>query len=187
MNDPKGESLQYKCVANIVSHLSWEETQKMMLVVHDANMTHFLRYLKEQLKSKTTDEALLAWIEDIASISGHYHFDEDDRVSHYVLLFTYHSSSNTKSQVYSRYCEGYKRIPPTWTHYFEYRDEYESLGEFFDHNMIRDIENLYEACFVAPTMQATMCDNGHPLLMGLGSPYLDGTFPSHNANKRRKK
>lgn len=50
---------------HILSQLSWEDTQHVMLEACERNMTFFMEYLRGQLRRNTKDPVVLEWIDKL--------------------------------------------------------------------------------------------------------------------------
>jgi|GWRWMinimDraft_12_1066020.scaffolds.fasta_scaffold15940_2 hypothetical protein len=92
------ESLEYLSLANVASHMDWESTQKLLLLLNAQNNRYLLTHTIAELKKLTNCPIVLKWMDEITRIDVRrdrvlpYIIDPDidmDSIAEDTITFTY--------------------------------------------------------------------------------------------------
>jgi hypothetical protein len=64
------DSLELLTVTNVASHLDWESTQRLLLVLHKNNKRYLHEWIITELKKLTTCPIVLEWLDNVIDIDA---------------------------------------------------------------------------------------------------------------------
>lgn len=158
------ESLEYLSLANVASHMDWESTQKLLLLLNAQNNRYLLSHTILELKKFTDCPIVLKWLDEITRIDvihDHvlpYVVDPDtdlDVIIDDTIIFTYngteltvthhtgHDGLNTRSLLMFNW-----KTPPNT----------KAVESFLTANLVNEICGLYSNCTFPLNMERAWAD-----------------------------
>jgi hypothetical protein len=143
------ESLEYLSLANVASHMDWESTQKLLLLLNAQNNRYLLTHTIVELKKLTNCPIVLKWLDEITRISVEcdcvlpHTIDPDTELDSIIAETTTFTCGRYTELIIVTHHRGYDGLNSRSMLSFDWRIPIKEIVSFLTLDLLNDIFRLY--------------------------------------------